>query len=136
MSRQSLRRAGAIIAAAFLCSARWAEAGEPLGRAASLDLPILRLVVGLILSIIIAVMTVLVLRRFMRPGAMTGARLGRVSWLMPAPRQISIEETQRASLHGDVCLVRWGEKQFLVVIAQGGVTLLDSRTAPAEDAAP
>lgn len=131
------RGAPAMLAAAWVgCWASTADAREALGRASDADLPVWRLVIAFILCIIVAIMAALALRRFMRGGGASPAHsggprwFGGRNWLAGAPREIAIQETHRASLHGDICLINWGERQFLVAISPGGVTLLDSRPAP------
>jgi len=120
--------------AGVLSAALWplTAQAQTLGGGSNFELPILRLVLGLLLCVIVAIVAALLLKRFMHAGA--APRLGKWSDLVRAPqRRIKVLETYRLSPHGDVCVFTCERRQYLIVLSPAGATII--RDA-AEDAAP
>jgi hypothetical protein len=105
---------------------------QTLGGGSDFELPILRLVLGLILCVIVAIVAVLMLKRFMHAGA--APRLGKWSDLVRTPqRRIKVLETHRLSPHGDICVFTCAGRQYLIVLSPAGATIIGEA---AEDAQP
>jgi membrane protein implicated in regulation of membrane protease activity len=111
-----------------------AAAGQ-LGAAAAFEPPLLRLVLGLILCSFIALIAALALRRFMRKGWALPGTGGARAWFAASGRQVIVHETQRVSLHGDICRVGWRGRDYLIVVSQNGVAVLAEKDSLPADAA-
>jgi hypothetical protein len=96
-----------------------------LGGGEDLDVSLGRIVVALVISIIVAALAVLFIRQ----------RTGRTdiravfSRFELRPREIEVVETRRLSPHADICLVRHGGRQYLLLLMAGAAQLL-SETSP------
>lgn len=86
--------------------------------------PYLRLALALLLGTFIAVIAALALKRFVSGTAKLPARLGARNWLNAGGREVVVYETHRVSLHGDVCRLGWAGRQYLVLVANGAITVL------------
>jgi hypothetical protein len=86
--------------------------------------PYLRLALALLLGLFIAVFAALALKRFMSGAIRLPTGGSPRSWLNLGGREVVVYETHRISLHGDVCRLGWAGRQYLVLIAAGGVTVL------------
>ena len=113
---------------------------QSLATGPSPEVPWLRLGLSLLLCFSLAFGAALLLRRHRLHGSM-GAL---ASLLRNVPgtsrRRIAIIETQRASAHGDLCLVELDGQPYLLAFTPGGASLIDRPSAPsfdkdAEDAA-
>jgi hypothetical protein len=122
--------------AGLLSAALWPMTAhaQDLGGGSDFELPILRLVLGLFLCVMVAIVAVLVLKRFMHAGSIP--RPGKWADLVRAPpRRIRVLETHRLSPHGDVCMFTCGGRQYLIVLSPAGATIVHEAD-DAVDAAP
>jgi len=125
-----LRGAGAALAAA--CSPTMAAARD-LAHGHPIELPLLRLVGGLLLCTLIAVIAALLLKRFVAGGGVLAIGKGAAAgWLKTG--LVRVLETHRISPHADVCRLVCGQTEYLVVVSPGGATVL--REAKAEEPKP
>jgi hypothetical protein len=111
--------------AGVLSAALWpmAAQAQSLGGAPDFEFPILRLVLGLLLCALVAIVAALMLKRFMHRGSMP--RLEKWSDLVRAPaRRIRVLETHRVSPHGDVCMLTCGGREYLIVLSPAGATVI------------
>ena len=96
------------------------------------DLPVGRIVLSLLACLAIAVLAVLFLRQ-------RGGRVDlRTAFGRLTPRRglIDVLEVRRASLHGDLCLVRHDGREYLLLLQAGAATVLREREAPDSDGWP
>ncbi len=98
--------------------------------------PYLRLALALLLGLFIAVFAALALKRFMSGAISLPAGAGARSWLNLGGREVVVYETHRVSVHGDVCRLGWAGRQYLVLIAAGGVTVLREMEETSAEKAP
>jgi hypothetical protein len=132
-----LARAAALMAASALVLAP-----EPALAAAQgflpprdpIDVPFLRLALGLLLGVLLALIAALALKRVMNGGLRLPVKLRGSSWLRVPARQVLVHETHRVSLHGDVCRLGWRGREYLVVVSAGGVTLLAEKDETPKEA--
>jgi hypothetical protein len=97
-------------------------AAQRLGGGAPLNISLIRVVMALLLCLMIAGAVVLLLKR--NGGRIDTAALRRLLVRLPAERRIDIVETRRISQHGDVCLLRCDGREYLVLSAEGQMTVL------------
>lgn len=118
----------AVLAAAS--GAASAEAAGRLGGGAALDISPWRILAALILCIIIAMLAAVMLRQ--RGGRFApGALLPRLDL---GRRTIEVVETRRLSPHADLCVVRHGGREYLLLLLAGDARVLrESAVAPALD---
>jgi len=113
----------AATAAAVLMSSRAAGAG--LGGGEPLQISLGRIVAALVMSIIVAALAILLIRQ--RSGKFDlAAWLGR---LEVRQRVIRVVETRRLSQHADLCLVRHGGREFLLLLMAGDARVLSEHEA-------
>lgn len=98
--------------------------------------PYLRLALALLLGVFIAVIAAPALKRLMSGAIRLPAGAGHRSWLSLGGREIVVHETYRVSVHGDVCRLGWRGRQYLVLIAAGGVTVLREMEDTSAEKAP
>lgn len=116
-------KAPTLITAGALLTPGVAQA-QSIAAAPAFELPLLRLAVGLILCSMLALAAALLLKRWMQNGRLTfGARTNRTSHR----RRITVFETQRLSLHGDVCRFAYDGAEYVVVVSENGATLICTR---------
>ena len=101
-----------------------------LGGGEALDVSLARIVAALVLCLMLAALAALLLRR-------GGGRLD-LSALRsltgpPPERRIEVIETRRISPHADLCLLRCGGREFLILCSQAAQQVLRESTAPGED---
>lgn len=122
---------------AFLVAALAPEIAyaQTLGGGGDYELPLLRLVIGLILCTILAIVAAIALKRFMRGGNLFKLGPAKSFFSVPA-RKLRVMETQRLSPHADLCLFVCESRQYLVVVSPGGATLLHQGEEPKSEAAP
>jgi hypothetical protein len=117
---------GAALTCWLACSTQAVAA--PLGGAAGVELPILRLVFGFVLCIILAGAAALALRR------MGGGRVllnMKTAFLAPVDREVRVCEQQRLSAHAEIVRLHWSGSDYLVVVSAGGASLIDKRNTKA-----
>ena len=96
---------------------------QKLGGGQSFEAPFGRLALGLIICTLIAVAVVLLLRHF-KGGRSAAFRLLRQTDDLHETGRIKILEARRLSPHGDVCRFLSGDTEYLVVVSQGGATVI------------
>lgn len=109
-----------------------AAAAEPLLTQRPLDLHLERLIVALLFCIALAVGAAFALKR-------ASKKIGRPTnpltalWLKNAEQAVTVLESRRISIHADVCRVACAGREYLVVVSQGGATVLkeSAQTEPA-----
>lgn len=106
---------------------------QQLGGGSHFEFPLLRLAVGLILCTLVAVITVLAVRRFKRTGAFAPSGRG-FDFLRPPPLRLRVVESQRLSPHADACVFTCDSREYLVVVSAAGATVLREQTC--DDKAP
>jgi hypothetical protein len=100
----------------------WAQAGH-LGGAAGPDVSLARIVAALILCVIVAFFAVLLIRQ--RGGKIDLRSLfQRVDF---GSRLVQVVETRRLSQHADLCLVRYGGGEYLLLLQQGCSRVLSAK---------
>lgn len=102
-----------------------------LGGGGAIDVSLGRIVVSIVICLIIAVLAILLIRQ--RSGKIDlGALFARME---PRGRAIEIVETRRLSPHADICMVRAGGRDYLLVLQQGSMQVLsDAPSVPRERA--
>ena len=119
--------AGAALAAA---SSPTIAAAQSLAHGHPIELPLIRLVGGLLLCTLIAVVAALLLKRFVAGGGVFAfGKAGGAGWLKTG--LVRVLETHRISPHADLCRLVCGQTEYLVVVSPGGATVL--REAKAEE---
>ncbi len=123
-------------AATFVASFAFFDASasaEALSTAQPLDLHLGRLIIVLLLCIALAIAAVFILKRASsagKPSPFNGP------WLQKLGRPaVTILESRRISVHADVCRLAYAGREYLVVVSQGGATVL-KEDAAGVDAAP
>lgn len=106
-------------------------AARQLGGGEPLDVSLGRIVMALIIGIIVAVLAILLIRQ--RSGKIDLATLfARVELRQ---RAIQVVETRRLSPHADICLVRHGGREYLLLLLAGRARILRNEPlAPTDDA--
>jgi len=104
----------------------------PLATGGGFELPLLRLVLGFLFCVMVAVLAALALKRGMIRVPLNGKAL---AVFTPRPREIEIREARRVSAHADLCAIAWRGRDYLIVVgAQGSVTVLETRESATEPA--
>lgn len=99
-----------------------------LGGGGAIDVSLGRIIISFIICIAIAVLAILLLRQ--RSGKIDLA--GFFARLEPRARAIDVVETRRLSPHADLCLVRQGGREYLLVLQQGSTQVLKDQPVAAE----
>jgi hypothetical protein len=105
-----------VIAAAGAAGARTSH----LGGGGAVDVSLGRIVISFVICVIVALLAVLLIRQ--RSGRIDLA--GFFARFEPKARAIDIVETRRLSPHADICLVRQGGREYLLVLQQANVAVL------------
>ncbi|MFA6114574.1 MAG: hypothetical protein WC729_11295 [Sphingomonas sp.] len=100
-----------------------------LGGGGAIDVSLGRIVISFVICIIIAALAILLIRQ--RSGRNDLA--GFFARMEPRAREIQIVETRRLSPHADICLVRQGGREYLLVLQQGGTQVLRDQAVPPRD---
>lgn len=101
-----------------------------LGGGGAIDISLGRIIISFVICVIIAALAILLLRQ--RSGKFDLA--GLFARIEPRAREIAVVETRRLSPHADICLVRQGGREYLLVVQQGNAQVLSDRPfGPAED---
>lgn len=104
-----------------------AAATPHLGGASGSPASFVRVVASLIICLIIAALAALLIRQ--RSGAIDlPSALRR---LAPKPGRIEVVETRRVSPHADVCLLRHGNCEYLLLLQAGSAQVLSEAAAAA-----
>jgi len=94
-----------------------------LGGGQPLEISLARIVAALLFSLIVAAFAILLIRQ--RGGKLNLSRLfGR--W-EARRRAIHVVETRRLSPHADICLVRHGDSEYLLLLMAGDARVLSER---------
>ncbi len=106
--------------AALLAASPALAGGGRLGGGQPLEVSLGRIVSALVICIIIAVLAVLLIRQ---RGGKIDLRvfLGR---FQVRPRAVEVVETRRLSQHADICLVRHGGREYLLLLLAGDARIL------------
>lgn len=119
------------ILAGLLALAEQPAVAQTLGTGKSFDLPLIRIIAGLIICSLVALVAALLLRRY------AGGRIPSLAWLRagaPSPdvsRRIAVLETRRLSPHADACRFVSADREYLVLLTPTGATLLRESEAQA-----
>lgn len=97
-----------------------------LGGGGELDVSLGRIIVAFVICIIVAVLAILLIRQ--RAGKIDLGRLR--TRLDPREREIDVVETRRLNPHSDICLVRQGAREYLLVLQHGSAQVLHERDMP------
>ncbi|MGK6317899.1 hypothetical protein [Sphingomonas sp. DT-204] len=98
-----------------------------LGGGGALDIPVARIIVSLIACLLIAALAIVFLRQ--RAGkADLRALFGR---LTSGHGAIDIVEVRRLGMHGDVCLIRHDDREYLLLVQNSRAIVLRERDIPA-----
>lgn len=104
-----------------------ANASAALGGGEDLHVSLWRIVVALLVAVVLAVLAALLIRK--RGGRIDSAALfGRVRLRQ---RAIEVVETRRLSPHADICLVRHGQREYLLLLGTGHGQVLSCAAAEA-----
>lgn len=98
-----------------------------LGGGESIDLPVGRLVFGLILSITLAWGAALLVRRAQRGSSRSGLSFWKLS--DRTGQRVRILETRRAAQNAEICLVACDEREYLIAFCNGHAVILRESTA-------
>lgn len=102
-----------------------------LGGGGAVDVSLGRIVISFVICIIIAALAILLIRQ--RSGKLDLA--GLFATMESRTREIQVVETRRLSPHADICLVRQGGREYLLVLQPGGTQVLNEQaTAPGASA--
>ena len=122
-----LRRASACAAAAAaVLLAATPAAAQRLGQGGGADVPVWRVLAALLLCVLLAAGAALALRTRLRGGG---------PLLQAGQRRLQLVERLRLNQHVDICIVRMGEREFVVAASAQGATLLGPAAAEAEASA-
>ncbi len=111
---------GLCAGALLLIAAPAAAAAGRLGGGQPLEVSLGRIVSALVICIIVAILAVLLIRQ--RSGKIDlNAWFGR---LQVRPRAIEVVETRRLSSNADICLVRHGGREYLLLLLAGDARIL------------
>lgn len=129
MTRRARAALAAVCAVTFAMAATdRALAGQGrLGGGGDLDVSLGRIVAALVVSIIVAVLAALLIRQ--RRGRSDLRTL--FARFELRPRAIEVVETRRLSPHADICVVRHGGRQYLLLLMAGASQLLSESSAEA-----
>lgn len=124
-----MRPSAAIFGPAILLAPTQALAA-PLATGGGFELPLLRLVLGFLFCVMVAVLAAIALKRGMinLPANVKGLAL-----FAPRPREIQVREARRVSTHAEVCAITWRGRDYLFVVGpSGAVTVLETRDSAPE----
>lgn len=111
------------IAALFVACIPASAFAAPIATGSAPGVPWLRLIVSLLVCMIVAFGAVLALKRYQRRGVARPLK-ALIQRSTSAERPISVIETRRASVHGDLCLVECEGERWLLAFTPSGVTVL------------
>ncbi len=96
-----------------------AAAVPHLGGGGELDVSYVRVALALAACLVVAAAAILLVRH-------RGGRPFRIAFPQPGTgeRRIEVAETRRLGVHGDICLVRHGGREWLLVVQAAGVRVL------------
>ncbi len=100
-------------------------AAAPLGQGQAPEIPVARLVFGLVLCVGLAWGIAYLIRTFRLQGRLAPLKLGGIG-----QARLRVLEARRAGLATDVCLVRCDGRDFLIAATQGHVLVLHSSDVP------
>ena len=103
-----------------------------LGGGGAIDVSLGRIVISLVICVIVAALAILLLRQ--RSGRIDLATF--FQRIEPRTRAIQVVETRRLSPHADICLVRQGGREYLLVLQQGSVQVLSEQASATPGDAP
>ena len=110
----------------FLLSLTWPVAyAQTLGTGDPIEPPIARLIIGLVICIALAIGIIVLLKK-LKTNPRTN--FGDVLFKRDQPfdgTNITIRQTKRISPHADVCLIEYGQKEFLVLVSPNRFLLLE-----------
>lgn len=112
-----------LLGSVAVASASVAQA-QRLGQGSNPEVSFVRLVAALVVCLVVALLAILLIRT-RRSGAALPQFLSRLKTLGTA---VEIIETRRISVHADVCLLRYGGREYLLLISHGHSRILADRT--------
>jgi hypothetical protein len=102
----------------------------PLATGGGFELPLLRLVLGFLFCVMVAVLAAIALKRGM---INLPANVKTFALFAPRPREIQVREARRVSTHAEVCAITWRGRDYLFVVGpSGAVTVLETRESASE----
>lgn len=108
---------------------------QTLGSGKSFDLPLGRIIAGLIICSLVALVAALLMRRYFGGRIPSLELLLRSAPMREAGRRVSVLETRRLSPHADICRFASAGREYLVLLSPNGATLLrESEVEPAPGA--
>lgn len=120
---------------AFICagaawwgSPAWSNAAS-LGSGEPLQVSLARIVAALVFSIIVAALAILMIRQ-------RGGKFDLAAWfgrLERRPRPIRVVETRRLSQNADICVVRHGGREYLLLLMAGDARVLSEGEPEADE---
>lgn len=130
-SRAPFGRAARLATLFALLPAPVLAAPARLGGGSDLGVSLGRIVAALLICILVALLAILLIRQ--RAGKTDLRAI--FSRFELRPRAIEVVETRRLSPHADLCLVRHGGTDYLLLLMAGAVEVLnEAHTSPPEEA--
>lgn len=114
-----------------VASAAQSHAGR-LGGGGAVDISLGRIIISFLICVIIAALAILLIRQ--RSGRIDLASL--FARMEPRKREIEVVETRRLSPHADLCVVRQGGREYLLVLQQASAQVLRDQAIVTPDDAP
>lgn len=128
------RKLGIAIAAAHLPCATASACAQTIGMGKSLDVPVLRIVLGFVICAILAFGAAILLRRYYASGrASLLNNLRKKDVRLSAhdgSRRIVVLESRRISPHADVCRFAASGQEYLVLVSSNASLLLRQTELP------
>lgn len=109
---------------------------QHLGGARPLEIPFLQIFAGLIVCSLAAFAAALVMQR--RAGRTIDLKF-RLPWLTqgaPPKRMLRVLDSQRLSPHADVCRFVAYDREYVVIVTSGAITVITDQASPAKDSPP
>lgn len=95
----------------------------------SVNLLWVRLAAGLVLCTLVAIASVLLLKKFSSRAPMQFLAMSRLG--LSSGSSLRVLETRRLSLHADACRFVSADREYLVVVSSGSIAVLRETDAPA-----
>src|SRR5689334_15140618 len=109
---------------ASICMAGVPALAQQLGTARPVEVPVIQLIAGLALCSLAAFAIIAVMKKRGGGGA---APLSLLKWKVPgiaAAGGVKVLETHRLSVHADLCRFTAANREYLVILSAGSVTVL------------
>lgn len=126
-----VRRTSAL--AAILLAGAPPALAQQLGGAKPLEIPFLQILAALVVCSLAAFAAAVVLQR--RAGRTVDLKF-RLPWLTKGPlakRALRVLDSQRLSPHADVCRFTAYDREYVVIVTAGAITIVSDQASPAKD---